>query len=79
MIAIACAASAVGGWLGLAFSYDASVNHGWRIAAGPAIAVGLTLMFLVVAVGKGGWTFLRRCQARRVGRRVSSGSAAADA
>ena len=79
MIAIACAASAVGGWLGLAFSYDASVNHGWRIAAGPAIAVGLTVMFLVVVVGKGGWTFLRGLRARRVGKPVSGDSAAAGA
>ena len=67
MIAVACATSAVGGWLGLAFSYDASVHRGWRVAAGPAIAVGLTVMFLVVAVGKRAWILLSRRRSRRSG------------
>ena len=80
MIAIACGTSAVGGGLGLAFSYDASVNHGRRVAAGPAIAVGLTLMFLVVAAAKQAWRYIRPHQARRAGHggsRAASDSRAA--
>ena len=71
MIAIACGASAVGGWLGLAFSYDASVHHGWRVAAGPAISVSLTLIFLIVAAGRYAWTSLRRQRARRYEQRAT--------
>ena len=65
MIAVACATSTVGGCLGLGFSYETSVHLGWRVAGGPAIAVGLTLMFLVVSVGRHGWTFLRRRHSQR--------------
>ena len=58
MMAIACFASALSGWFGLAFSYRASVRHNWRVAAGPAITVTLTLAFVVVAATR--WLVGRR-------------------
>jgi manganese/iron transport system permease protein len=49
MMIISCLCAAVVGWIGLALSYEASVQHGWRVAAGPAIAVGLSVAFLLTA------------------------------
>jgi manganese/iron transport system permease protein len=48
MILISCLVSAIVSWLALSLSYQASVDYGWRIAAGPAIAVGLTGVFVLV-------------------------------
>lgn len=49
MMAAAAALTAVCGWLGLAASYEASVGHGVRLAAGAMVVVTITAGFLVVA------------------------------
>ena len=70
MTAISCALGALGGWLGLAISYDVSVQRGVRLASGATVVVVLVVFFLVaVAVGPG-----RRALARAFG-----GAAAAPA
>ena len=52
MTAISCALGALGGWLGLAISYDVSIQRGVRLAAGATIVVVLVACFLVaLAVG----------------------------
>jgi manganese/iron transport system permease protein len=47
---------AVGGWLGLAASYEVSVDRGVRLASGATIVVVLVALFLVA----GSVTPLRR-------------------
>lgn len=42
--------AAVFGWLGLAVSYEASVNHGVRIASGAAVVVSFTVAFGLAGV-----------------------------
>jgi manganese/iron transport system permease protein len=49
MMAVAAALTAVCGWLGLAASYEASVRHGVRLAAGALVVLTITAGFLVVA------------------------------
>ncbi len=41
---------AVGGWLGLVISYDASIHHDVRLAAGATTVVVLTVLFAAVAI-----------------------------
>jgi manganese/iron transport system permease protein len=54
MVALACGLGALGGWLGLALSYDVSIQRGVRLAAGATIVVLLVGFFLVaLAVGPG--------------------------
>ena len=43
-------APAAGGWLGLAVSYEVSVDHDIRLAAGATIVVVLVGLFLLAAV-----------------------------
>lgn len=63
MTAISCALGALGGWLGLAISYDVSVQRGVRLASGATVVVVLVVFFLVaLAVGPG-----RRALARAFG------------
>jgi manganese/iron transport system permease protein len=50
MTALACLLGAAGGWLGLAVSYEVSVDHDLRLAAGATIVVVLVGLFLVAAV-----------------------------
>jgi manganese/iron transport system permease protein len=50
MTALACLLGATGGWLGLAVSYEVSVDHDLRLAAGATIVVVLVGLFLVAAV-----------------------------
>jgi manganese/iron transport system permease protein len=50
MMALSCVIGAVGGWLGLVISYDASIHHDVRLAAGATTVVVLTLLFAVVAI-----------------------------
>ena len=57
----AVAISALAAWLGLVISYDASVHHGIRLAAGATIVVVLTALFAVVAIAQA----LRTGMARR--------------
>lgn len=46
---VAATIGAVGGWAGLAFSYTASVHHGWRLAPGSTVVLLLTAIFAVAA------------------------------
>jgi manganese/iron transport system permease protein len=46
---LAAALGALGGWLGLAASYEVSVDHDLRLAAGATIVVVLVGLFLVAA------------------------------
>jgi manganese/iron transport system permease protein len=47
--ALAAALGAVGGWLGLAASYEVSVDHGVRLASGATIVVVLVVGFALAA------------------------------
>jgi manganese/iron transport system permease protein len=49
MTVLACLLGAAGGWLGLAVSYEVSVDHGIRLAAGATIVVVLVVLFLLAA------------------------------
>jgi manganese/iron transport system permease protein len=49
MTTLACLLGAAGGWLGLAVSYEVSVDHGVRLAAGATIVVVLVGLFLLAA------------------------------
>ena len=71
MTALACLLGAAGGWLGLAVSYEVSVDHGIRLAAGATIVVVLVGLFLLAAACPG-----RRC---RAGRRVAGVMSVLDA
>ncbi len=53
MMAAAFVLAAVCGWLGLAVSYEASVNYGVRLASGATVVLAITVGFLVVAAGAG--------------------------
>jgi manganese/iron transport system permease protein len=46
MTVLACLLGAAGGWLGLAISYEVSVDHGLRLASGATIVVVLVALFL---------------------------------
>ena len=72
MIAIACGLGAFGGYLGLAISYEASLERGVRLASGATIVVVLVACFLVaLAVAPA-----RRALARLAGRGPSELEAA---
>jgi manganese/iron transport system permease protein len=61
MVALACGLGALGGWLGLAISYDVSVQRGVRLASGATIVVVLVAFFvLALAVGTGRQALGRR-------------------
>ncbi len=63
MTALSCGLGALGGWLGLAISYDVSIERGVRLASGATVVVVLVAFFLVaLAVGPG-----RRVLARALG------------
>jgi manganese/iron transport system permease protein len=53
MLVTAVAFGAVGGWFGLAISYEGSVHHGWRLASGATVVMVFTLGFVVVAAMRG--------------------------
>jgi len=70
MTAIACGLGALGGYLGLAISYDLSLQRGLRLASGATIVVVLVVCFLVaLAVGPG-----RRALARLLGNPAATSS-----
>ncbi len=50
MVVLSCALAALGGWLGLGISYEVSVNHGVRLAAGATIVVVLVALFALAAL-----------------------------
>ena len=63
MTVLACLLGAAGGWLGLAVSYEVSVDRNLRLAAGATIVVVLVGLFLLAAA----LAPLRRRLARRRG------------
>jgi manganese/iron transport system permease protein len=63
MLVLSCVVAATGGWLGLVISYDASIHHDVRLAAGATTVVVLTVAFAVVAAAAG---LVRHRGARRV-------------
>jgi manganese/iron transport system permease protein len=70
MTAIACGLGALGGYLGLAISYDLSLQRGLRLASGATIVVVLVVCFLVaLAVGPG-----RRALVRLLGNPAATSS-----
>lgn len=60
LVITSVAIGAVSAWLGLVISYDASVHHGVRLAAGATIVVVLTAVFALVAIAQGIRTGLAR-------------------
>jgi manganese/iron transport system permease protein len=62
MMVLSCLIGAVGGWLGLVISYDASIHYDVRLAAGATTVVVLTVAFAVVAVV---FAFARRRSTRQ--------------
>jgi manganese/iron transport system permease protein len=61
------------GWIGLAVSYEASVHHGVRLAAGATVVVTYTVGFCLLAGG--GWV-VRRTVHRRNAARLGPSTAA---
>jgi manganese/iron transport system permease protein len=49
VFALAAGLGALGGWLGLAASYEASVNHGLRLASGATVVLALVALYAVAA------------------------------
>lgn len=49
MMIVATALAGLFGWLGLAASYEASVNHDIRVASGAAVVLSITIGFCLVA------------------------------
>jgi manganese/iron transport system permease protein len=62
VLASSVAVGVVGGYLGLAASYEASVNHGLRLASGATIVIALVLAYLLAF----GASALRRRSAARL-------------
>lgn len=50
IFAVAAGIGALGGWLGLAASYEASVNHGLRLASGATVVLVLVALYGLAAV-----------------------------
>jgi manganese/iron transport system permease protein len=50
-MALAVALASIFSWLGLCVSYEASVHHGVKLAAGATVVVSLTAAFLLVGAG----------------------------
>ena len=50
MVVIACAITALCGWVGLATSYDISLHHGVGVASGATVVVALTVAFAGAAL-----------------------------
>jgi manganese/iron transport system permease protein len=53
MYLMAGVVGALGGWLGLAATYEASITHGVRVAAGAMIVLVLVAIFSLVLLGRG--------------------------
>jgi manganese/iron transport system permease protein len=52
MYVVAAAVGALGAWLGLAASYEASIHHGLRLASGATIVLATTTLFLATLAGR---------------------------
>lgn len=59
MYVVAAVVGALGGWLGLAVSYEASIHHGLRLASGATIVLTTTAIFVLTALGRGAGRGLR--------------------
>lgn len=53
MYVVAIVVGALGAWLGLAASYEASIHHNLRLASGATMVLATTLLFVVVLAGRG--------------------------
>jgi manganese/iron transport system permease protein len=62
MLVIASAFAAIGGWFGLAISYEGSIHHGWRLASGATVVMVFTVAFVVIAVVRGSTRLRRRAR-----------------
>ena len=62
-MAVAVAFSATCGWVGLALSFELSVNHGLDLASGATVVGVMTAGFLVAVLAGGGWRLLGRRRA----------------
>jgi manganese/iron transport system permease protein len=51
-MAVAAAVAAVLGWLGLSASFEASIHHDVRLAAGATVVIAYTLGFAAVSAGR---------------------------
>ncbi len=60
IFAVAAGIGALGGWLGLAASYEASVNHGLRLASGATVVLVLVALYGLAAVLGAARTSTRR-------------------
>ncbi|HEV8115167.1 MAG TPA: hypothetical protein VGP53_02940, partial [Acidimicrobiales bacterium] len=49
MLVVSVAAAGLCGYLGLAASYEASLNHGVRLGSGSTVVVALTFAFVLTA------------------------------
>lgn len=49
IFAVAAGVGALGGWLGLAASYEASVDHGLRLASGATVVLALVALYVLAA------------------------------
>jgi manganese/iron transport system permease protein len=52
MYLVAAAAGALGGWLGLAASYEASITYDLRLASGATVVLALVAIFVLVLVAR---------------------------
>lgn len=50
IVVLAAGIGALGGWFGLAASYEASVRHGLRLASGATVVLALVALYAVAAV-----------------------------
>lgn len=53
MYVVSAAVGALGGWIGLAVSYEASLHHGLRLASGATVVLATTALFLLAVTGRG--------------------------
>lgn len=53
MVPLAAGLGALGGWFGLSASFSASVDHGVRLASGPAVVLALVACYLVALAATG--------------------------
>lgn len=60
MMIIATIVGAVGGWLGLVVSTEASLHHDVRLAAGATVVLTSTGLFVVAALARGAWRLAQR-------------------
>jgi manganese/iron transport system permease protein len=55
IVPVAAAIGALGGWIGLAISWEASVNHGLRLASGGTVVLVLIACYLAALAASAGW------------------------